>query len=80
MHTSASEGDVVKLTLANAKSPKLSNIPEADPRDKTTLQVRLAAQTDCAVMVGDKQQCIVSLPVFELGRTVNIANSGAVKK
>ena len=80
MHTSASEGDVVKLTLANAKSPKLSNIPEADPRDKTTLQVRLAAQTDCAIMVGDKQQCFVSLPVFELGRTVNIANSGAVKK
>lgn len=78
--SSAAEGDVVKLTLAAKDAPKLANIAEADPRDKTTLQVRLAAKTDCVVAVGDKQLCVATLPVFELGRTVNVANSGAVKR
>ncbi|MBR5877323.1 MAG: hypothetical protein IKZ11_02030 [Alistipes sp.] len=58
----------------------MSNIAEADPRDKTTLQVRIAASTTCTVMVGDKAQAVAELPVFELGKTVNIASGAGVKK
>lgn len=79
-HHSAQEGDLVKLTLSSPKSPKLSNIAEADPRDKTTLQVRLAASTTCTVSVADKAQFIAELPVFELGKSVNIASGSGVKK
>ena len=80
LHHSAQEGDLVKVSLSAPKPAKLSNIAEADPRDKTTLQVRIAANTTCTVMVGDKALTVAELPVFELGKTVNIANGVAVRK
>ena len=79
-HYSSQEGDLVKVALSSPKSPKLNSMTEADPRDKTTLQVRLAAITTCTVSVGDKAQAVAELPIFELGRTVNIANGVGVRK
>lgn len=72
----AANGTDVKLTIkASGVAPKLNSIAEADPRDKTAIMVRLADNATCSVSVGDKVIDSTILPIFELGRTVYIANT-----
>lgn len=73
---SAANGTEIKLTLKGSGStPKLNNIPEIDPKDKTAIMVRLADNASCSVMAGDKVIGSAILPIFELGRTAYIANT-----
>lgn len=77
----ASEGEDIKLNITpSGVSPKLATIPEADPRDKTALQVRLADNATCVISVGGAAVGSATLPIFEFGRTVNITNTLAVKR
>ncbi len=73
---SNANGTEVKLNLKHSgEVPKLNSIKEVDPnKDKTALMVRVADNATCTVAVGDKVVGEAVLPIFELGRTVYIAN------
>ena len=73
----STEGDAVMLILTPSGNAKLSSLTEADPRDKTAVQIRIADNASCVVAVGDKAVASAVLPVFELGRTVSVAASPA---
>lgn len=75
----STEGDAVMLVLTPSNKARLSTLAEADPRDKTAIQVRIADNATCVVTVGDKVAASAVLPVFELGRTVSVAASSAKK-
>lgn len=73
---SAANGTEIKLTVkGSGVAPRLNSIPEVDPKDKTAIMVRLAANAACSVSVGEKVVGSAVLPVFELGRTAYIANT-----
>ncbi|MBR3775177.1 MAG: DUF4831 family protein [Alistipes sp.] len=72
----AAEGEAVKLNITpSGTTPKLATMSEVDSRDKTALQVRLADNVTCVVMVGDKMVGSAILPAFEFGRTAYITNT-----
>ena len=78
---SAAEGDEIKLNInPSGVTPTLATIPEADPRDKTAIKVRLADNAACTVTIGSDVVGAANLPVFEFGRTVLVTNTLAVKK
>ena len=78
---SASEGDEIKLNInPSGTTPALANIAEADRRDKTAIQVRLADNATCTVTIGSDVVGSAILPVFEFGRTALVTNTLAVKK
>lgn len=78
---SAAEGDEIKLNInPSGITPALATIPEADPRDKTAIKVRLADNAACTVTIGSEVVGSANLPVFEFGRTALVTNTLAVKK
>ena len=78
---SAADGDEIKLNInPSGVTPALATIPEADPRDKTAIKVRLADNAACTVTIGSDVVGAANLPVFEFGRTALVTNTLAVKK
>ena len=78
---SAADGDEIKLNInPSGVTPALATTPEADPRDKTAIKVRLADNAACTVTIGSDVVGAANLPVFEFGRTALVTNTLAVKK
>ena len=75
--TKAASGEAVTLNINPVGEIKTSSLTAADPRDKTTIAIRVAADCDCSVMVGDETFASRTLPVFEFGKTIHIAGGSA---
>ena len=77
----APDGDDVKLNLnPSGTTPQFEAMQEADPRDKTAINVRLADNVTCTVTAGGGVVGEATLPVFEFGRTARVTNTLAAKR
>lgn len=77
----APDGDEIKLNLnPSGTTPQFEAMTEADPRDKTAINVRLADNVTCTVTAGGGVVGEAILPVFEFGRTARVTNTLAEKR
>lgn len=76
----ATEGDIIKLSLTPSAETKFNYINEVDATNKLAIAVRIANTSTCAVVVGDESVgSTATLPIYELGRTAYILNPAAKK-
>ena len=69
----ASEGDVIKLSLTPSAETKFNYINEVEATNKLATAVRIANTSTCIIVVGDKSVGdTATLPIYELGRTAYI--------
>lgn len=76
----ATEGDVIKLSLTPLAETKFNYITEVEPTNKLAVAVRIANISTCSVVVGETSVGnTATLPIYELGRTAYILNPAAKK-
>lgn len=64
---------VISLKLTPSASSQLGYTPTADAKAKSTVDVRVANNTTCDVILNDEAIASVVVPMFEFGTTIKVA-------
>ena len=65
-------GDIVLLQIEPSGAPAGAGL-EAGPKESNVVQCRVADPSTCTVLCGGREYARTVLPVFEFGRTINVA-------
>lgn len=65
-------GDIVLLQIEPSGAPAASGL-EAGPKESSVVTCRVADPSTCTVLSGGREYARAVLPVFEFGRTINVA-------